>query len=217
MSEMRHTLLFSSSLVTTTVEEKYLDKLSSVVEQYEWETYTDYDNRGSKGSIRKDVLHDHLDVGNALMSKFAEVNHRILKHECNFGISTSWFTKATKGTLCQSHCHKNSYWSGVLYFGDYDDNEDCGSIEFSSPIESLTDFYMVPKEWNVFNAEIWEIRPKRGALILFPSYLYHRIGQHNSDKDRYSLAFNIIPLGEYGLGDSTYNTNWFTQQSSSNQ
>ena len=32
---------------------------------------------------------------------------------------------------------------------------------------------------------------------------------NTSDNPRHSLAFNFIPIGEYGVGDSTYNTNWF--------
>ena len=46
-------------------------------------------------------------------------------------------------------------------------------------------------------------------LLFFPSYLWHTILNNHSDKPRYSLAFNLIPLGHYGSGDSTYNTEWF--------
>ena len=32
--------------------------------------------------------------------------------------------------------------------------------------------------------------------------------KHNEDTTRYSLAFNLFPIGEYGDGDSSYNTDW---------
>ena len=51
--------------------------------------------------------------------------------------------------------------------------------------------------------------PHKNQLILFPSYLKHRICEQKSDKTRYSLAFNIVPIGGYGYGDSQYNTEWF--------
>ena len=46
-------------------------------------------------------------------------------------------------------------------------------------------------------------------LVLFPSYLNHKILEHKSEFPRYSLAFNIVPIGEYVDEDSTYNTSWF--------
>jgi len=39
------------------------------------------------------------------------------------------------------------------------------------------------------------------TLILFPSNLRHKIDVNKSDKDRYSLAFNINPSGYIGGRD----------------
>ena len=36
----------------------------------------------------------------------------------------------------------------------------------------------------------------------------HSIEQSIEDTTRYSLAFNIIPVGEYGLEDSMINKEW---------
>ena len=45
-------------------------------------------------------------------------------------------------------------------------------------------------------------------LILFPSYVYHEVALHREDIDRHSLAFNIVPTGLYGNGDSMCDTSW---------
>ena len=45
-------------------------------------------------------------------------------------------------------------------------------------------------------------------LLFFPSYLKHKVAMNNSDKDRRSLAFNIVPVGFYGDADSAYDTDW---------
>ena len=45
---------------------------------------------------------------------------------------------------------------------------------------------------------------------MFPSYLKHQVLTHNIDTKRCSLAFNIVPLGNYGIGDSQYDTTWVT-------
>ena len=42
----------------------------------------------------------------------------------------------------------------------------------------------------------WEIKPSKGTILLFPSEVYHYV--NISNKDRKSLAFNIVPVGEYG-------------------
>ncbi len=51
-------------------------------------------------------------------------------------------------------------------------------------------------------ADQWEIPPEHKKLILFPSYLVHKIGKQKADKPRYSLAFNIVPIAPYGVADS---------------
>jgi len=63
---------------------------------------------------------------------------------------------------------------------------------------------------NIVNSNLSYITPSTNSLVLFPSYLSHRIAEHQSKKIRRSLAFNIVPVGSYGEYDSSYNTNWFT-------
>ena len=62
---------------------------------------------------------------------------------------------------------------------------------------------------NIHNSKEWFVKPKKNLLLFFPSYLWHAIMNNTSDNPRHSLSFNLIPIGEYGVGDSTYNTNWF--------
>ena len=46
-------------------------------------------------------------------------------------------------------------------------------------------------------------------LIIFPSYLQHSVNPVTSDIPRKSLAFNIVPIDNYGDADSTYDTSWW--------
>ena len=88
-------------------------------------------------------------------------------------------------------------FSGVFYFTD-----DNSSIKFQN-FNKNTSFNIIPKEFNVFNSSSWEIKPPKGTILLFPSEVYHYV--NISNKDRKSLAFNIVPVGEYGGGDSKVN------------
>ena len=65
------------------------------------------------------------------------------------------------------------------------------------------------KDCNIHNSKEWQVQPKKNMVIFFPSYLEHSILNNTSKKPRHSLAFNLIPFGKYGVGDSTYNTEWF--------
>ena len=96
--------------------------------------------------------------------------------------------------------------SGVYYFDEYSDGS--GDLQFKNPLSSYSDFYLIPKEWNIMTSQAWSITPKKNLLVFFPSYLEHRIV--NNKGMRRSLAFNIVPIGEYGSGDSTYNASWFS-------
>jgi hypothetical protein len=50
-----------------------------------------------------------------------------------------------------------------------------------------------------------DIVNENNVLILFPSDLEHSIEKNLSEENRYSLAFNILPLGEIGSEDSKIN------------
>ena len=116
-------------------------------------------------------------------------------------------TKIETGGECQPHCHKNSFYSGVYYFDEYEQNKG-GQIEFQTPLMNLPDFYLIPKEWNFLNTHVIEITPVKNLLVLFPSYLYHRVLMYHGKSIRRSLSFNIVPTGSYGNGDSSYDTSW---------
>ena len=47
------------------------------------------------------------------------------------------------------------------------------------------------REQQPANAQIQQIPPEEGRLIMFPSWLEHSVGQNLSDSLRISLSFNI--------------------------
>ena len=61
---------------------------------------------------------------------------------------------------------------------------------------------------NKSNCSSLFIKPEPKLLLLFPSYMYHRVMSHNIDAERLSLAFNIMPITEWGSGDSYFNMDW---------
>ena len=117
----------------------------------------------------------------------------VMKYDADFEITTSWFTKTDKNESSQFHNHNNSFLSGVLYINV---NPDSGSIVF----EDFSDkrFLVRSTEYNEYNAQQYAINPQNGLILLFPSEVWHQVNTNKSDKTRYSLAFNVMPVGVFG-------------------
>ena len=141
-----------------------------------------------------------------LLNKFDEfIETSNLNYNNKFGITTSWLTKSENRQRSNIHNHKNSFYSGVYYYGNkYHSN--CGDLIFTSPLTEFPDFDIEPED---STSNLYGIRPEPKLLVFFPSYIKHQFQPNYSNISRYSLAFNIVPIGQYGVSDSTYDTSWF--------
>lgn len=120
-------------------------------------------------------------------------------------ITTSWLVKIEKGQSVHYHKHQNSIWSGVFYFGEYTKNTI--PLAFRNPIKEAEPFQLGAHMDNRMGSDA-AVTPEHNLLICFPSRINHYSRPSEEDKPRYSLAFNLCPTGFYGIGDSTYNTEW---------
>lgn len=192
--------LFSS--VVCTLETKSFDRLTA--DMFENETFLETSDQVQNSYIHNSVhfLKDYPEIEKHLMIHFNSFKNQILAYnQTNFEITTSWITKTERDGYCLPHKHQNSFYSGLLYFGEYDDN--VGEFHIISPTPSQ--FGIVPIEENMHNCSNWSHKPTKNSLIFFPSYLAHYITRHKSDIPRYSLAFNICPVGKYGHADTLVN------------
>lgn len=124
--------------------------------------------------------------------------HNEMKYnENNFKLTTSWVAKTLPGNISHWHNHNNCFYSGVLYI---DTVEDSGEIKFTT-FENRRNNLIV-SEYNELNSVEFYVFPNNCRIILFPAEVYHQVAKNNSKQDRYSIAFNIIPTGVIGRGDS---------------
>ena len=200
--------LFASNVFISTIEED----TSSLLTEESFSNSVRQDesiyNVGCLDKANQDirVLDRHPDIRQILLNEWFKISNDFLHYNSDYIISTSWITKNYKGMSSQEHHHKNSFYSGIYYFDDYD--EHVGRLIFSSPIANHSDFLIEPAQYTIENSPAWVHVPKSKQLVLFPSYLNHQVLPHGSDKPRQSLAFNIVPKGIYGIGDSKINTAW---------
>ena len=110
------------------------------------------------------------------------------------------------GTFCE--CRSGS--SGDIdHFHDGVDihlSEGGGDLQFFRPDGNWQIFAPhKPREYNNYNSTSWTVPVQQNRLLIFPAYIPHRIMRNSGKKIRYSLAFNVIPKGIFGWGDSKFN------------
>jgi len=143
-----------------------------------------------------------------ILKKYKELNKEINKaidatikkilmlKNINYRIFSSWLTKTRPEDFSASHNHGNSWLSGIYY-----PKGDPGfSVKFF--YDNVTQFFTPPTKYNIYNSSHWVVIPEDNFLILFFSQLRHKIMPNQSKKDRFSLAFNLLPKGEFGDSDT---------------
>jgi len=153
----------------------------------------------SSASIGEDlnVLRKYKELNKEIKKAVDKTLKEVLMLEnINYRIFSSWLTKTKPKLFSDQHKHSNSWLSGVYYPKG---NPGFG-IKFYH--DNLSQFFTPPKEYNIYNSHEWTVIPKDNYLILFFSQLRHQIMPNLSSEDRYSLAFNIMPTGNFGTGDS---------------
>ena len=195
--------LFASNILLNYIEEdttELRDDTSYVIAEK-----SDVDKDQTPNNYR--VLESYPRIRDIILNKFKIAANEFLGvGEQEFIVTTSWLTKTEPGTDSQFHSHKNSYYSGGYYYDTYTD--DMGGIDFDSPIEHLKSYHLPPEQIHMTNAMTWSLPVQENILLFFPSYLKHKVAMNKSDKNRRSLAFNIVPVGFYGDADSAFDTDW---------
>lgn len=118
-------------------------------------------------------------------------------YNVNIKIGTSWGTCCRGKIVSEFHNHAN-YWISAVYYPAGSEN----TIQFKKP--NLHTWEIATEKQNPsftsFTSTDYTKTNKEGTLLVFPSYLEHRI--INNNDERYSIAMNINPVGEIGTGDS---------------
>ena len=182
--------IFPSSVYAMYLKDDVSEFFNSIVGSVNFGTYgTDNPHTVSKFTLLDDypeMKKLFTDVSLQVLSKVAGVE--------KIKMTTSWLTSIKPNTTPIMHRHSNCWFSGVYYFQD----SPYTGLEFKNPIER--DIDLVTKG-SLLN---WRLQPKKNMLIIFPSYLHHKIEKNTFDEVRHSLAFNVMPDGATGDVDSEF-------------
>ena len=135
---------------------------------------------------------------------FDPINERVYKAMDqlgfpNYSIFSSWMSKTIIGYrhgLDHQHC--NSLLSGVLYLTD-----EASPLLFRHPMPWRWSSGYDDANDGMLKSNQFTLTPKKGDIVLFQSHVHHLILPHKNEIDRYSIAFNVHPIGQFGARDST--------------
>ena len=146
----------------------------------------------------KTLLHGIPDMKQHFELLIQDISTQLLKQVTQgFEIKSSWTTKTEKGQTSKMHMHKNYYLSAILYLQD--DNE----IILQCPWWDKGNFLFPIYEQTPYTCNSSMIHPPKNSLLIMPSWMLHEIPEWKKEEDRYSIAMNIHPVGEYGT-DTSY-------------
>jgi len=102
-----------------------------------------------------------------------------------------WSVRLRRSGFHVNHIHPEGWVSSAYYAsvpGEVDDStQRSGWLKFGEPR------FPVPRL-----EPFWEVQPKPGRLVLFPSYLWHGTRALRGDTPRLSVAFDAVPQAELG-------------------
>jgi len=118
------------------------------------------------------------------------------KQKLDWYITGSWLNINKPGEHHHSHYHSNSILSGVFYISTEDDDR----ITFQDPNEKIKRVLAFePTEYDVWNSSEWFFSVNTNDLILFPSWLDHKVDvNEKATTDRISISFNTFVRGTLG-------------------
>lgn len=192
--------VFSSPITVFMVEEDY-SELQNLKVKYRYNKSREVGSSKSYSTSDKYVLESFPEIKKIFTKYFSDFKNSILGLETTeFRMTTSWGTKTDKNGFCQFHNHKNSVYSAVFYYDDINS----GNLEFLSPTINLETVQLnQSSSTNFLFSKTFYVEPQKGLLVIFPSYLMHRVCENKSSNTRYSLAMNFFPTGMIGDGDSS--------------
>ena len=103
-----------------------------------------------------------------------------------------WTQDYKEGDTHAAHAHGIHGVSGVYWVRA---NDTAGKIRLHNP-SSMTDYVRVDDHDNPYTWSEADISPKKGKMILFPSYLKHEVLQSGPKAIRTTIAFNFAGVFE---------------------
>lgn len=187
--------LFKTSIFPTNLyhcndvlNQKDMDKIYKYIKSTEKSTPIQ-----THGAIQK---HKSLEPLNTEIKKMAKsiFDDYFYDYE-DFEITGMWATSLRINESHPPHTHANNFLSGVYFLKAADTS---AKLIFYDPRPQAHLIRPNKIKITTDNTTIWNIIPKTNTIYLFPSWLLHYVETSFCDKERTSIAFNIMFKGKIG-------------------
>jgi len=111
-------------------------------------------------------------------------------------ITSMWSIINNKDAFNEKHHHGNSALSAAYYVKA---EQNAGNIVFYDPRQANVFHHPTSKQVNSVNAQVQSVTPKAGTLVLFPSYLEHKVNPNLSNEERIVISFNVTLIRKKDL------------------
>jgi uncharacterized protein (TIGR02466 family) len=182
--------LFSKPVFITHIEfdkEKIVKETKNI--NFEKINTSDYKPTASWISDSLKILNKPIfeELKKPILEKFNEYVYDFLKYNnYKFRIKNSWLTKTNFLEKSETHNHRDSCFSGVLYLQTEKMKGDISFFDLSKNGQIFK-----PSENTIFNSEIWTFNLNENNLIFFPSEMHHKIDINKTHTERLSLAMDF--------------------------
>ena len=116
MPEVHH--LFPSPVIAEIADDLDTEQLKNDKFAFETIQHRGYNNISEIGKDIR-ILERYPTLEKQLLKKWKDAAYHIFNYRNDFKITTSWITRSKKGSQSTIHLHKNSFFSGLLYYGKY--------------------------------------------------------------------------------------------------
>ena len=149
--------------------------------------------KSNKGGWHSPILGNNHPPLNPLFDKIlkaANEYRKVISYKWPLRIDASWIMINGYKDYNVEHIHPGSVVSGAYYL-----TPNNSGIVFINPSDSVMcsafDNHDV-EEFNEFNSSSHVINPSENTLLLFPSWLKHRVNPNLSRKNRICISFNLV-------------------------
>jgi uncharacterized protein (TIGR02466 family) len=118
--------------------------------------------------------------------------------ELELRLQCCWATVGTRGDHLNLHHHPNAFLSGAFYLAADPTME---SIVFRDPRVQNRLLDLPVERTSRINRSHVAVAPVAGRLLVFPSWLEHRVPARRTPDPRISLSFNMTVHGPVGSAD----------------
>jgi uncharacterized protein (TIGR02466 family) len=177
-----------------------IDNSANINEELKEYIYREREKKpeGTKKSNVNGWHSDDFDLKNESLKKFiiqVSKNIEIAIRDMNWDlgsqivkITNMWSIINKKDAFNEKHHHGNSALSAAYYVKA---EKNAGDIVFFDPRQANVFHHPASKNVNNINAQVQSVAPAAGTLVLFPSYLEHKVNPNLSNEERIVISFNV--------------------------